>query len=155
MTAANQQVVTCYDELGMTPEEIAAEYQWEVSAVKMILNQSSPKFKSENGSKPQADFTLQELEDVKNVIINLALYGEDEAIQLKAAKYVRDDSKGRLDMKSVKTLNVNITQINSRMQKAREAMQRARESKVLVERAAPKVIDITSVASVPVAELVS
>lgn len=146
MTASNQQVVTCYDELSMTIEEIAAEMQWEPTAVKMILAQSSPKFRAELGTKPKDGWTDEELERVDEVIFNLAVYGEDENLQFKAARYIRDDKKGRLDPKNLKSLNINITQVNVRMEKARIAMQRARESKVLVERGVQEIIDVTPTA---------
>jgi len=73
-------------------------------------------------------------------IVELALGAENEAVRLKAAMYVRDDSEGRLDAKQVGGIGFNILQFNNFMQQTRKVADTMKQS-VLQN---GKVIDVQS-----------
>jgi hypothetical protein len=59
------------------------------------------------------------------------LYAEDEQLRFRAAKYLRNDKKGRLDRSEFKTLNINIAEFNALLQQGRDAMKKAKEARVV------------------------
>lgn len=137
MTNADTSIVTAFEELGMSPEEIAEDQQLDLSAVKASLMQFSIKYKNIlmgiNGAEDKAsyDFKEAELKEANNVILDLMRWSEDDRIRAKLAMYVRDDKLGRLDAKQAlltefnNTLNVNVLVFNERLQKAKEAKKRS------------------------------
>lgn len=132
MTAANQQIVTAFEELGMTPAEIAQDQELDEVSVKAILMQSSALYrkacKNEDSKEDTFNFSDEELVMANQVISNLARYSEDENMQFRAAKYIRDDRKGRLDVIKQQTgLNINVIAFNEHMQKAIAAVERAKQ----------------------------
>jgi hypothetical protein len=134
MTAANQQIVVCFEEQGMTPEEIAADQDLEIGAVKAILIQCSSKYRKEIKNDNGEHFTDEDLIAANQVIANLMRYAEDERLQARCAMYVRDDKKGRLDaVKQMAGLNVNVMVWNEQMKKALAAVQRSKEVTVDIE----------------------
>jgi len=121
MSGANQSIVTLYEVEGLTPEEIAQAEGWEVAAVKSILMQCSEMYNAKLKNKEEDGFSDQEALAARKVIANIAQYGEDEHLRLRAAMYVRNDKKGRLDIvEASRGLNINVTQINLGIQKAIE-----------------------------------
>lgn len=127
MTAANQQIITAFEELDMTPEEIAAEQDLELLSVKAILMQFSSVYRRQ--CKKQDDFNFTDEEEVmaRQVIASLARYSDDERVKLRAAIYVRDDKRGRLDvLKNMNGLNINVISFNEQMKKAIAAKNRSK-----------------------------
>jgi len=137
MTNADTSIVTAFEELKMTPEEIAQTEDLELSAVKASLMQFSKSYKDLlNGNNTEAtkenlDFRDNELKEANDVILDLMRYSEDDRIRGKLAMYVRDDKKGRLDAKQAfindfnGQMNINVLVFNERLQKAKDAMKRA------------------------------
>lgn len=128
MTAASQQIVTAFEDVGLTPEAIAAEYEYEVSVVKATLAQYSSKYRSAATKDDDLGFKDDEAKEMQDIILQIARYSEDDNLRFKAARYVRDDKKGRLDLiKQLPGLNISVLAFNAQMQKANEAIARAKQ----------------------------
>jgi hypothetical protein len=128
MNAANQQIVTAFEDLGMSPEEIAEDQDLDVVAVKAILAQSSRRFRKAAAADETLNFSDTELKAANETILQLMQSSEDENIRFRAAKYIRDDKKGRLDAVSkMNGMNVNVLMFNDHMKKALEAVERSRQ----------------------------
>jgi len=137
MTAANQQIVTAFEELNLTPEQISEAFGFNILAVKSVLSQFSSKFKSAVKSSKNSGFTDDEAEEMYSIILNLARYSDDENLQYKAACRIIDDKKGRLDIVNNQPgLQINVVTFNEQMQKALNAERRTLEIKDVEEVAA-------------------
>jgi hypothetical protein len=127
MTAANQQIISAYEDLGMTPDEIAQDQDLDVAAVKSVLIQFSTAFRKDVKKDDALDFTEDQVRRATDVILHLAQYSEDENIRFRAARYIRDDKKGRLDViKSMTGLNINVLTINEQMKRAIDAVNKSK-----------------------------
>lgn len=125
MTAINEQIVSAFEELEMTPEQIAQDQDLDVTAVKSVLLQFSAKYRGVCRANPESplNFTEDEAVRARKVIVELMDYAEDENLRFRAACRVQDDRKGRLDgPKLMQGLNINVLQINERFKKAMEAV---------------------------------
>lgn len=145
MSGSDQQIVTSYEELGMTVEQIAADTGWDALAIKASLLQNSSVYRAEvqasnstANSNPGPtlaleDFDQQDLIDSKQVLREL-LHVDDDHLRFKVAKFMRDEKKGRLDpVRAIRDIkNITVQQFNVTLVKAREARARA----------AQKVIDV-------------
>lgn len=133
MTAANQQVINAFEQLGMSPEEIAEDQDLDIVAVKSILAQFSSLFRKQAKGDKDASvgFTEDQHQMAVDVIAQLAAYSEDERVKLRAAQFIRDDKKGRRDLVNMAGLNINVLTFNQTMQKALAAKNRAKNAEVL------------------------
>jgi hypothetical protein len=129
MTAENQQIVTAYETLGMDAEAIASAMGFETFAVKAILNQESPAYRAALKSNDKtAEFDDNDEAVALDTIRYLAKNAEDDGIRLNAAKYLRNDKKGRLDVKrDIRSMNFSITLLNGHMQQAMAALNKVRQ----------------------------
>ena len=93
---ANTQIRVAFEEAGMTPIEIADEFQMEVEAVKLALEASSSAYRKQCVKQPEEE------DETLAVIRRIMLVNADENpnVALKAAKYLRDEKKGRNDAKA-------------------------------------------------------
>jgi hypothetical protein len=107
----------------MTPEQIAEEYNLEIESIKATLMQFSSVFRQNAKKDDQLNFTDQELIAANQTIAQIMQYSEDDNLRLRAARYLRDDKKGRLDAVKMAGLNINVLQFNVQLQKARKAIQ--------------------------------
>jgi len=113
-----------YEELGMTPEQIAEDRELDLAAVKAGLMQCSSKYRKACGRSDEDEddlnFSNDDLRRVNDVIKQIALGAEDDNLRLKAAMYIRDDKKGRKEIvKAVQNMQFNVLQFNQAMQKVR------------------------------------
>lgn len=128
---ANDEIVTMYDELGFSVEEIVAETGYEPGAVKVILADRSTKYNlvargsatddHRKGARP-GETTDADLAEMTDVIRSIARNGENDGIRLKAATYLRDDRLGRLDVRKEQdkgSLNINVLMLNQGLKKLR------------------------------------
>ena len=135
MTAANQTIITLYELEGLSPEQIAEAEGYELAAVKSILMQFSPVYKQKLKVGEEEGFTDTEEKACRSVIAQIAQYAEDDHVRLRAAMYVRNDKKGRLDIaKAQQGLNINVTMINEGIA---QAIERANASRNRVIELAP------------------
>lgn len=133
MTAGNQSIVTAFEELGMTPEQIAEQEGYDIVSIKSILMQNSSLYRKACKVEDSLDFTDEEAQMAKSVLVNLARYSEDENLQMRAATFIIQDKKGRLDLKNQMTgMNVNVALFDSQLVRALEAVARAKEPKRIV-----------------------
>lgn len=126
MSSENLQIKVSYEELGMTPEEIAEDRELDINAVKAALMQSSAVYRkncdAEDKDEAALNFSDQDLKQVNEVIKQIAIYGEDDNLRLKAAMYIRDDKKGRKEVvKAVGGQQFNILMFNEAMKQVRGA----------------------------------
>lgn len=147
MDPADIQIQVAFKELKLTPEQIAADFGYELAAVKLSLAKSCPESIESKRVVPEFGmpavkvdeplFTGDDLKLAKNTIVNLAAESDVDAVKLKAAVFIINESKGRNDVKSLieATAGTNIAMINEMMTRAREAMNRTRAR-------AGKVIDV-------------
>lgn len=119
-----EQLRVSYEQLGMSPEDIAADRNLDLAAVKAGLMQCSPVYRRACGRADPEDevlnFSDDDLRRVNDVIKEIALGSEDDNLRLKAAIYIRDDKKGRKDVvKAVQSMQFNFLQFNEAMQRIR------------------------------------
>lgn len=134
MLACSKQIITMFEDLGLSVEEIAEQQELNVVAVKAALLQGSRKYRELNNSHSSQDnlpaddaFTASEEQACRQVIYDLAVGSDDEKVRLRAARYIRDDKKGRLDKVDLGKLNINVVVFNEALAKARAAKERARQ----------------------------
>lgn len=137
MTSAVTQIKSAYEQ-GMTPAEIAEDQCLELGAVKAALMQSSKVYRKECGMEDEEvsdgkNFDDDQLRVVNKVIFETAIAATlpdgsiDWRCRLDAAKYVRDDKKGRKEVvKQVQGNVFNILQLNEQFKESREAANRAK-----------------------------
>ena len=139
MTAHNEQIVTAFEVNGLEPEQIADAFGLDVLAVKSVLLQNSSIYRKDSKKDERLQFTEGEAEEMKTIILNIARYTEDDPnLQFKAAKFILEDKKGRLDAqatgKQMNQFNFNVLRFEEQMKKALEARERTER----------KAIDVTS-----------
>ena len=118
-------IVTAYEQENLSPEQIASDRDLDITAVKAALMQGSSHYRKdcgkENSDIPELDFDNEQLQRVNTVIYDLALSAEDEHLRFKAATYVRNDKKGRLEpVKNLAGQNFNILMINQKLAQVRQ-----------------------------------
>jgi hypothetical protein len=122
MSASNTSIVASYEKLGLTPEQIAASFGWELEAVKLILAANSSQYrKSTEGDCIIGDISDAEYKDILLAYKQIALYSEVDSVRERALRNLIDEKKGR--KKSVLGkggANFSITQINNYIKAARE-----------------------------------
>lgn len=126
------QLKTAYEELDMTPEQIAEDQELDITAVKAGLMQVSSKYRKDCGKEEESgdelNFSNQQLADANKVIHEIMLGSEDDNVRLKAAMYLRDDKKGRKDVvKAMAGQQFNILMFNEAMQTVRERAEKAKK----------------------------
>ena len=130
MSVTDTTIRTAYEQEGMSPEEIAEDQQLDVVAVKAKLMQVSAKYRKDCSSEPEDESTLNfdndQLRTVNQIIFEAACSAErsdgtvDWKVRLDAATYIRDDKKGRKEVKRALTNNsFNILSINEKLAEAK------------------------------------
>jgi hypothetical protein len=131
MSALIQQIRTAYELNGMSPEQIAENFDGvDIASIKAALMNCSAKYRKEcnveDNAEARVNFTDDQLEIVNQVIFEAALAAEhsdgsvDYKTRLNAAMYIRDDKKGRKDVvKQVQGNTFNFLQFNQQIQQAR------------------------------------
>ena len=134
MTAINQQIISSFEELGMSPEEIAEDQNLDLVSVKAILMQNSFLYRKKcKKGEDDFNFSDEELQAANQTIVSLMRYSEDENLKARLARYIRDDKKGRLDVvKSMTGLNINVLAFNEQIKKAMEIVNKTPKP-ILVE----------------------
>ena len=130
-----QQIVAAYEINGLEPDiipEAIGMQELSVTAVKAALQQHSSKYRAVCKKEPEDEsiynFDNSELKEANNMIVEVmrdATHPDgstDYKTRLAAARYIRDDKKGRLE--PAKALQrggtFNILQFNTSIQEARE-----------------------------------
>ena len=129
MQAELESIRTGYETLKLTPEQIAEDRNLTVEAVKAALLNCSPAYRRDAKAEPKDDsrlnFSDDQLVHINEEIFRLAIYAEDENVRTKNCHYLRDDKKGRKEIRNVLGGNTfNILAFNQTMQRAREGAER-------------------------------
>ena len=135
MSSSLTQIKVSYEVNEMTVEEIAQDQDMEIIAVKAALMNSSPKYRKDCGveslEENDHNFSNNELDCINKIIVETALCAEtpdgsiDWRTRLDAAKYIRDDKKGRKEVvKQLANNTFNLFQFNEQMAKIREMKQK-------------------------------
>lgn len=133
MTTANQQIITLYDESGLSVEEIAQELDYEVVAVKAILSSYSEVYKSRNRKDTltqEEEITDDEKAELLRRMKSIALYSEDENVAARLCRYLYDEKKGRNNIQTIGAgiRGLNVTVINQTISLANNAIKKALKS---------------------------
>lgn len=127
----DSQIKQQYEEYGRTPDEIAEHESLDVVAVKAKLLQVSKKYRDDIGAIVEEenpnDFTNDQLRTANQVIYDNMLLSTlpdgspDYRTRQRAAEYIRDDKKGRKELRNLLQGNqFNILNFNEALQGARE-----------------------------------
>ena len=138
MTNAIRQIVEQYDTLGMSPAEIAEVEKLNETAVKTVLYANSAKYREAIGEKVDTkaalDYTVADEELANNVIRRVAQYSDNDATALKAAQYIKNERRGRNDVKAgVRRLNINVNVLNQHFEQAKAALASLTQPKKTIE----------------------
>ena len=125
MTAEETSIRNAYESEGMSPDQIAECQGLDTVAVKACLMQYSAMYRKACGAAESEDdglnFNDDDLRRMNNVIRDIALSAEDENLRFKAATYIRNDKKGRLEpQKQLAGQNFNILMINEKLKGVRQ-----------------------------------
>lgn len=130
-----QQIVSAYETNDLTPEQIIESLGVEglsLTAVKAALMQHSSKYRSICKNEPEDEsiynFANEELKEANEMIVTVmrdATHPDgttDYKTRFNAARYIRDDKKGRLEPSKLlkNSGGFNIVQFNTMIQDARE-----------------------------------
>lgn len=129
--AATLQIKRAYEQEKLTPEQIAEDLGWDVIAVKSALIGNSTQYRKDCNAEPLDEsvlnFSDDELHSANRVIVECALGAclptgdPDWRVRLNAAQYIRDDKKGRKEVRTVVQNTTNNVMVVS------EALRAARE----------------------------
>jgi hypothetical protein len=140
-TAIDEKIKALYENESLSPDVIAQEEGLSLVAVKSKLMQISSLYRKACGAesleKDELNFSDSELREVNEIIMDTAraattIDGQvDWKTRLDAAKYVRDDKKGRKEVRSIVAGNsFNILSINEQLSQVSD---RTKKIKELVE----------------------
>lgn len=131
MTALESQIVSAYEDCGLSVDEICAEFTGlEREAVIVALQRGSSTYnKGVKSGAEEAVLSSDEVESLKGVLMELATGAECEAVKLNAAKFMWNEAKGRNDaIKNIgKSVTVNVLQLNEQLQKGQSRYAAAKE----------------------------
>lgn len=151
MTATAQQIVTLFEEVGLTPEQIAEDQEMDISVVKLALTQHSPQYRSALRENEET-FSDDEYNAAKMAISGL-VFAEDESVRLRAATFVVNEKKGRNNILCNKNgrqlgnnTNFNILVVNQQLARAREALDKSKGNTSKVIDVETKISDESKVA---------
>lgn len=157
MTAADQQIVTMFEDLELLPEQIEQELngEFDVEAIKMSLLQNSAKYKREayhavaitNGNAPDAQgiFTEDERQLARKTAVRLLQHSELEVVQARMVDTILGEQRAERTSQKLTALagaKINILQFQEHLSAVKASMQRAREANVIVD-VTPKSADET------------
>lgn len=90
--AAGTQVVAAYEQLGLTPAQIAEQMEMEEGQVKALLYQLSSRYKQELGG------TIDSTDELVRLYEDLARSSPQDAVREKALRWLIDEKRGRNDI---------------------------------------------------------
>lgn len=132
ISGADAQIKTSYEVNNMTPEQIADDLGFSVTAIKAKLMQCSSVYRKACGQEDEVEdelnFTKEEQINIKRELYQLALGTDDEHLKGKLLLELRDDGRGRKDIvKKMINMPFNILQINNVLQQARNGAERIKQ----------------------------
>lgn len=129
MTASTQAIVTAFEDLGLTPEQIvdASEGDYTISAVKSVLMQFSSKYrqacKAESPDETNFNFTDAERKEAKAAIVRLMRTSDDDHIVAKMATHIDNEQNRNFAARGMLGAGqINIKQIQLIINQGQEAL---------------------------------
>jgi hypothetical protein len=130
----DQQIIQAYEQ-GMTPAEIAEDLGFPEYAVKAKLMAVSSSYRRACGQEPEEEDILKLSRDqqkmVQDKLFQTFMESEDENTIIRLGTYLRDDGKGRHDVRAlgqtVGTMNI-LQLVNGGIQQARAGARKLKES---------------------------
>jgi hypothetical protein len=137
-SATDERIKALYENENLSVEQISQEEGFSSIAVKAKLMQVSSVYRKACGREPEKqddlNFTDAELREVNQIIMDTARAAEtadgmpDWKIRLQAATYIRDDKKGRKEIRSMMQNNsFNILSFNEKLAEVGEKTRRMKE----------------------------
>lgn len=146
MSSCDQELIAMFETNGMSPEQIADDTGYDIASVKALLMQYSQVYKQLQKTDKSLDFTDEEFETCKDVLMDIAKYERENNphLALKAAIFVIQDKKGYLDpRRALPTLNVNVLDFNGRMKAALAAEERTQQKAIEINARKEELIEHT------------
>jgi hypothetical protein len=120
----NQQIVTLYENSGLSLEELSQVFSMEAETIKLALVQGSAKYREELKKDP-ALFNDGDLQSAVMTMTQL-LTAEEAGVKFRAAKFIINEKMGRHNIKNVQQLNINVNLFNNQLKKAKEAINKSK-----------------------------
>lgn len=119
----NQQIIAAFEELKLSPAQIAKQFDKDELAVKAILMSQSLSYRKRMDTEIDYNLTDKEAFEAKETLVRLMRHSDDEHLQFKVARYILDDKKGRLDIgKNMSALKMDVTVFNQYLIEAKDAL---------------------------------
>lgn len=133
MPAVNIEIVTSYETLRMTPEQIAQDQDLDVAAVKAILLANSAGYRAQTTKEETKELFSQD--DLRQAVgvMKTSLLEDDPHLRYRAARFIIDEVKGRNDARVQIPIDssFNALELNQRLLAARQALEKGRQQKTL------------------------
>lgn len=140
MTAIDTQIKVAYEENEMSPEEIAGEFGFDLTAVKVALSRTSAKYRKDVKAGAEEDISDDEFREIKRVAKDLALYSENDAVRARMISFLWNEKKGRNNTEKAAPLKLTLIQINEQLRNVK----RHTDTKVIpTESVVTEIKDIT------------
>lgn len=122
----NQQIVYAFEELKLTPAQIAEQFDKEELAIKAVLMSSSRIYRNMTDAGLDYSFKDNEALEAKTAVIRLLRNSEDEHLVFKISRYILDDKKGRLDIgKALGNVKMDVTVFNQYLIEAKQSIEKS------------------------------
>lgn len=129
---SGKQIVTLYENSGLTIQELATEFEMEEETIKMALLQGSAKYNKE--VKEDTSLFNKEDQETASRVMRELMFSEDDNTKYRAAKFVINESKGRHDIiNALKDTKVSAVMINAMMLRARETVEMSKQQSIDIE----------------------
>ncbi|HTH21165.1 MAG TPA: hypothetical protein VL854_03020 [Nitrososphaeraceae archaeon] len=140
MTARDQQIVTCYEDLNMSLEDISVDSGFDIEAIKSCLIQYSQRYRYNINKEELAetDITDDEFKNIRRVLKSIAITSEDDHLRARVGMFLWDKKRGEGKGGSLKPINVSINLINQQLKEMKHAketktIETSSENKLLTE----------------------
>jgi hypothetical protein len=135
----NLQIVSLYEK-GLTPEEIQTAFpELSIEAIQMALAAGSVDYRADVRKGEQ--LFPEETKKAALMTMTQLLYAEEATLRYRASKFIINETEGRHNIVNnlQKGGNINVNIINVQLQKAQEALKRA---KSIEPKPAPEAITV-------------
>ena len=123
MNARTTRLLSLFENLGLSLDQIAAEESIPEAEVKAVLYQHSRQYRdSVDKEKSREDISDEEFQALLYTYKEIAMHAEDDSVREKALRFLINEKKGRNDADKHRPITVNVAMINDRLEAARSAI---------------------------------
>lgn len=134
MNDSTAQIVTAYEDNGLTPEQIVESFdnEYDLLAVKAVLMQFSAKFRTDNRSgKEEASFSSEDEILARSALKRIVQYSDDDLTVARVSMFIINEKRGRLDkVSNNNNPMVGLLQFQKFLEQANQALARTEEKKL-------------------------